>query len=353
MRCFALLAAIALGQQPSIDEAMRMIAEGRLPEAEATLRRFASQWPRDADIRYRLGLVLVKQNRLDDAARELESAAALQPGFVFTWLALGDLRIRQNDQARALAAAAQAGKLAAKSAPAWKALAVLRARLGDLEGETVALRTLITLTPEDQSSYIRLATILLARRATEEARRIAESGAKRFPADAELLRLHGLALYGLGRKDESIDAFLAAMDAAPSSDLVHSSIETLLADAGSRMPAIVERLRRYRDSQPQSPLGPYLLAPAIPVEREALLRAALNLDRTFWPAWFELHHVLRGQDKPVEAIDALETTLRFNPNHEAAHFALAELYLEAGNREQARIHRAEHHRLRAAAVKNQ
>ncbi len=215
MRGLLLVTAIACAQQPSVDEAMRLISEGRLPEAEAALQQLAVQSPQDADLRFRLGLLLVKSNQFDSAKRELETAVALQPGFVFAWLALGDLRLRQKDRPGALTAAALAQESAANSVPAWKALAKLRARLGDVEGETIALRSLLGLTPGELAPYERLAGLLIERRLSEDARGTAAAGIERFPGNAELLRLHGLALYGLGRKDEAIDAFLAAMDAAP------------------------------------------------------------------------------------------------------------------------------------------
>jgi tetratricopeptide (TPR) repeat protein len=175
---------------------------------------------------------------------------------------------------------------------------------------------------------------------------------RRFPGEAELLRLQGLAFYALGRKQEALASFLAAMDAAPGDEMAYASVETLLGDAGDQLPQVYERLNRFSALRPDSPLAPFLLALASssPQDQERLLRKAIALDAGFWPAYFELHRRLREQGKRQEAIDALEATLRLNPNHEGAHFALAELYLEAGDREKARAHRMEHHRLRAAAA---
>ncbi len=352
-----LLAAAALAQEgraqeASIEQAIRMASEGRLPEAEAALRTHAARNPRDADSRYRLGLVLVKRKKLDEAARAIEDAAKLEPGSVFTWLALGDVRLRLADRAAAVSAAKRAGALAGASSAAWKALAVLEGRLGDAPGEWKALESVIRLAPGDRDAYVRLADLHIAQRSAEAARLVAEKGLVRFPSDAELLRLKGVALYGLGRKQEAIDAFLAAMDRAPGDEAVHASVETLLPDAGPRLRDVAERLRRFSELRPESPLGPFLLAliAEASADRETLLNLAIGKDAGFWPAYFEMHKTMREAGKRTMAIEALETTLRLNPNHEGAHFALAELYLEAGDREKAREHRMAHHRLRAASV---
>lgn len=347
-----LLTACLFAQQGMLDEAMRFAAQGRLPEARSLLEQMIANEPKDADLHYRLGLVLTKQNLPTEAERELQQALKLQPDYVFAWLAISDVHLRQGDRARALQDAAQASKLAADSAAAWKALALLRGRLGDAQGETVALKAVLRLAPDDRSAYARLANRLIENRDGKSAERVTGDGLKRFPGDADLLRLHGLACYGSGRKAEAVASFLAAMDAAPDNDLVHSSIETLLADAGEQLPAIMQRLQRYRKSRPDVPLGPYLLALATGAidTKAALLHEALAIDKTFWPGWFELHRLLLEQGKRDAALQALLTTVELKPDHEAAHFALAEMYLAAGDRSRARAHRAIHHKLRAAAV---
>ena len=346
------LAGALLAQEVSVEDALRLAAQGRLQEAETALRTLAASAPRDADLRYRLGLVLVKQKKIDEAARVLEEASRIDPAFVFTWLALGDVRLRQGNRVGAKADARRAQSLAGKSAAAWKGLEALESRIGDAVGQAQALETLIRLTPEDRVAYVRLANLLLEHRTADAALVVAGAGLRRFPGDADLLRLQGLAFYALGRKQEALASFLAAMDAAPGDEMAYASVETLLGDAGGQLPLVSERLNRFSALRPDSPLGPFLLALASssPQDQERLLRKAIALDAGFWPAHFELHRRLREQGKRQEAIDALEATLRLNPNHEGAHFALAELYLEAGDREKARAHRMEHHRLRAAAA---
>ncbi len=283
---------------------------------EAALRSAAARDARDADARYRLGLVLFKQRKLDESSRVLEEAARIEP-------------------AQALI---------------WRALALVRGARQDGLGEARALQKIIEIEPGDAAAYRRLATLLLDHRTADAALAVALSGTQRFPADAELLRLRGLAHYGLGRKPEAIDSFLSAMDAAPESELVLASIETLIPEAGlDRLPAIQGRLRRFTQVKPASPLGYFLLALSGD-EREANLGKALAADAAFWPAHFELGRMRRDRSDHDGAMAAFNQTLQLHPEHEGAHFALSLLYAEAGDREQARVHREAHHQLRARAA---
>jgi tetratricopeptide (TPR) repeat protein len=348
-------AGTVLAQNLSIDDALRMAAEGRLAEAETALQALTVQAPDDGDLRYRLGLVLLKEKKLDQAAGELTRATTLDPASVFAWLALGDVRLRQGNHADAARTAKRAESLAGTSPVAWKALALLQQRLGDDAGQVRSLRSAILFVPEERGLHIRLTNLLIEHRNADSALTVATAALNRFKTDAELFRLRGMALYGLGRKPEAIDAFLAAMDAAPTDEVVYASIETLIEDAGDRLPQLTQRLRRFRELRPASPLGPFLLslASSSPEEKQTLVREAIATDPSFWPAYFELHRLLRGKGDSLQAIQALNETLRLNPNHEHAHFALAELYGEAGDLEKAREHRLQHDRLRAGAAEDE
>ena len=337
---------VLLVAQESVDSAMRLAAAGRVDEARSVLGRLVEQNPQDADLRYRLGLIQLKQKQLDLAVATLNQATRLAPRMAMAWLALAEAHLRQGHRDAALGDAKHAEVQAGASAPAWKALAFLAARTGDGAAQGRALEALLRLEPQERAPYAQLAALRLDRREADLARRVADAALVRFPDDAEFLRLRGLALYALGRKPEAIDTFLAAMDAAPGNDVVHASIETLLPDAGDRLPKIRERLERFEIRQSVGPLGPFLLALVTPEGAERNLRKALERDPQFWPAWFELSKILHD---PAERRQALERTLTLNQNHEGAHFALAQLYLDQGDPEKARLHRTEHHRLRQAA----
>jgi tetratricopeptide (TPR) repeat protein len=75
---------------------------GRDAEAEALLRRALERAPDSADLRYALGLALVRLGRHAGALPELERAAALAPELRRYALALALLLEERGQRARAL-----------------------------------------------------------------------------------------------------------------------------------------------------------------------------------------------------------------------------------------------------------
>ncbi len=282
---------------------------------DAALRAAVARDAQDVDARYRLGLVLYKQRKLDESARYLDEAARLAPGEVMI----------------------------------WRAVALVRSAGHDGLGEARALQTILELEPADLRAHRRLANLLLDYRTADGALAVTGAALRRFPADAELLRLRGLALYALGQRPEAIDAFLAAIDAAPDSEFALASLETLIPEAGQQLPAIAERVQRFTTANPVSPLGHFLLA-LTGEPKEARLRQSIAADSTFWPAHFELGRRLRDQGRVPAAIESFANVLELHATHEGAHFALSMLYAQAGDRERARVHREAHHQLRAQAA---
>ena len=378
----------------SVKDALRLAGEGRSAEAEQMLAGLNRANPGDPEIQYRFGLVLLKNGKLAAARAQLESAARLAPD-PLVWLALAQVRLRLDDLAGALAAAGRArggnpsnpaiGRALslfdvevikfhlqkgharqavdlAKKAIAVSDLAVLHNLLGkahELNREPAAasneMQQAIRLDPNQASWYLDVAQLFLNHNTPEPAELVLVDVVKRFPNHAEAMRLLGVARYALGKKDQALEAFLSAIDAAPESEAAYASLETLLPDAGPHLEEIIRRLRQFTTTVPSSPLGPYLLALVLPDESEALLRKSIKAVPGFWPAWFELHKVLRSQDKWDEAAAALEKTIALKPDFPPSHYALAEHYNRTGDYARAAQERERHHKLlteqRAAAEK--
>jgi tetratricopeptide (TPR) repeat protein len=259
-------------------------------------------------------------------------------------LAAAEVRLRMDNREAAIAHAAKAAKLAGGDAALWKAIAALQARANDGLGEARSLQNCIRLAPGERAPYVRLVTLLLDHRTADGALAAASAGLDRFGADAELLRLHGVAAYALGRKAEAIQSFLKAIDAAPNDDTNFASLETLLPDAGGAAPEILRRLRPYAE---RNAIGRYLIALLLPAEAEDQLRAAAKGSPDFWPAHYELGRLLRNRGDRAEASEEFQIVLRLNPAHAESHYALSQLVAAP---EKARFHRQEHHRLRQMAA---
>jgi tetratricopeptide (TPR) repeat protein len=306
-----------------------------------------------ADDLYRRGVILLKQNSIEEAARLLEEAAREQPDQPFIWLALGEVRLRQ----KRFADAEDCAEKAARPGPADPAIAkgrgMLHSRLAQAadspESAVTHWKEAVRLDPQREAYRVALAHFLLKKRAEKAAEAELREAVSAFPKNAELQRLLGLALYAQGRNSAAIDAFLTAIDLAPQEESYYAGLETLLPDAGNRISDIRERLRKFISSNPEKALGPYLLALASPEQSERLLQQAIAMDARFWPAYFELHKSVWQRGNVAETIRLLEKVVELNPDYAPARYRLAQAYAKAGNREAARKEFEAHHRLSKAS----
>ena len=354
MRRLAILLAVAtLGaqQDPRLHELERNLATRNFERAETLLVELTREHPRQASLHEQLGVLLLRKGSLGPAAAALETAIRLDARTIGARLALARVEWLRDEKESAAKMLAEAEALAADDARAQAAIAQFQREIGDGKGARGAFEKAIALAPDEPALRIALAELYLDHRTPEGALQTARAGLERFPQNPELLRLEALALYGLGDAQGAIDSLLRAARTDPASNLAMASFETLLADAGKRLPEVIEVLETYSIDAPESPVGPYLLALALAVQKPeepraaVMLREAVRRDPTFWPAWFELHRPLEHAGKTQEAIAALETAVALNPDYPASQFALSRLYARDGRRAEAAAARKKHHEL--------
>jgi tetratricopeptide (TPR) repeat protein len=359
-----------------------LLASGRATEAEQMLERLAKARPNDPEVLYRLGLVLLRNGKPAPARARLTAATKLAPEPLI-WLALAQATLRSDDLAGAIAAAGRAREAAppqlgqalalfdaevikyhlrkneakrsielSKEALARSDLAVYHNLLGkayDLFKDPVLaaeeMQQAIRLDASQVNYYIDLAELFLRHNTAEPAEMVLLAAVRRFPKSGESWRLLGVARYGLGKTGEALDAFLQAIDAAPEMEPAYASLETLLPAAEARVDEIIPRLRRFSETNPSSPLGPYLLALVVPDESEALLQKSVKAAPDFWPAWFQLHKTLKEREQWKSAAAALEKTVELKPDYAPAYYALAEYYVRSGDQARAAQAREKHHKL--------
>ena len=395
---------VALAYQTQADaefaRAMQLAASGRFADAEASLRALAIAQPKIFEVQYRLGLILLRQDKAKEAAVRFQSAIDLTLSSALAWAGLAQSQWKLSLKTQAMASAKQAKKLAGAEPAAWRALSIFYSDAKDfaaaaeceqnwgsaspndsqsnaraakfyvLAGKAErsarqpakaveAYQRAIQLAADEPEPYFELAALLLDHRTPEPAVPVLESAISRFPKNAEFRRLLGLAQYQLGAIPQAISAFIAVCDLDPDSEIGYASLETLVNDAGPRLPEIIKRFETFESRNPSSPVGHYLLARALSVQgaptsqRQLLLRKAISAATDFWPAYYELGLLLENEDKAEsesktnEALQALTEAARLNPQYAPAHFALARVYASAGNRQKAIEHRKIHSQLLA------
>jgi tetratricopeptide (TPR) repeat protein len=298
---------------------------------------------------YRRGVMLLKEGAIEEAARPLEEAARLQPDWPFIWLAMADLRLRQNRFQEAEDFAQKAAKLAPADPAVTMGRAMLHSRLAKAasspESTVAHWKEAIRLDPRRESYRIALGQFLLDARADKAAEAELRESVAAFPKTAEFHRLLGLALYAQGRNAGAIDAFIQAIDLDPRQESYYAGLETLLPDAGDRKGVILDRLKKFAGANPDKAMGPYLLALLVPEQSETLLRKAISIDARFWPAYFELHKPVWQRGDVPETIRLLTKVIELNPEYAPAHYRLAQAYAKAGKLADARREFDVHHRL--------
>ena len=191
---------------------------------------------------------------------------------------------------------------------------------------------------------------LLAHGAPRRAASLLKAGVRQYPREATLWLTQGLAEYALARYEAARDSFLAARRESPSDPRTHDALALLIDVSPALADALAEDLAgaplyqaqaMLRGSQPQYEEAERLL------RRAAAEYPALDTPR------FELARLYLERQQAEAARTELEATVKLNPDHELAHFRLAQLYQRARQSAEADRHFAIYRRLHAGRLEKE
>jgi tetratricopeptide (TPR) repeat protein len=306
------------------------LAGGRYGQALRELSRAAEIAPERADVRQLLGDVYLKLNRLDDALKAYRQAADLAPNVYEYPLKLGVALQLDGKYAEALAVLGTAAEKGAPAADVHVAMAnVLRssgnaeraaeeyrlalaakpdsreARLGlsevlvaqaapsivkrDFDAALKLLREAQDLSPS-ALGYARLALIFTETQRYEEAVRVTEEAERAGLGTAPVFHNRAFALARLGRRDEALKAYDAALQLQPESATTLLNKANLLTQM-NRAPEARALLARVR-------------ADRINLETRVRIATVLARLEEYPAALAELDAVLKLDPKSVLALNA-------------------------------------------------
>jgi protein O-GlcNAc transferase len=156
------------------------------------------------------GLAALQLGRLDEAARQLTRALALQPKSALCLLRLGITRRMQGQLEPAAQLLRRALDADPKLPEAWEHLAVVHDQSGRPAEALEAARRAAALKPEDHAAFSRVAHLVSRQQGLAAALPLLEEAARRWPASADAWKDLGTVLAGL---HEAAPA-LAALDRA-------------------------------------------------------------------------------------------------------------------------------------------
>jgi tetratricopeptide (TPR) repeat protein len=237
------LTAAAWSQAPApgqreFAEALQLAGQGRYEEAEKALRALERAHPGEAEIGYRLGLVLLRQGKSGEAAERLEAAAQAMPGSPLVWLSVAQARLKLERREAALEAAGRAAGLARGEPPVLRALAMFHAEAADFARAADYEAQWGKATPADTGSPLRLAHFRLRAGDGPGAVEAARQALARQES-AEAWRVLGQASRAVKNPAQAVEAFQKAIRLAPGEPEAYFELAALFLDHRTPEPAAV------------------------------------------------------------------------------------------------------------------
>jgi protein O-mannosyl-transferase len=137
-----------------------LVERGRLPEAEANLRKAIELKPQYGDARYNLGYVLIRSGRMEEGARQLLEAIRLEPENYMAHNNLGIAYLLQENYPPAVHHLQEALRLKPDFETARNNLGVALKNQGDLDAALREFSEAIRLNPDFAEAYNNLGLTL-------------------------------------------------------------------------------------------------------------------------------------------------------------------------------------------------
>ena len=315
---------------------------------ESSLRATADREPGNFDANHRLGKLLVAGGKASQALTYLERASQLEPGNYENayLLALAYADAGQYQRARANAQAL----LKVQEKPGQKDEAELHHLLGDIEEKSgnplEAVRQYQKAAELDPSEpyFFDWGSELLLHRAVEPAIEVFNKGNRLFPHSARMLVALGVAWYSNGSYDQAAQRLCEASDLNPDDPKAYLFLGKIQSVETTQSECSTERLARFAKLQPENALANYYYAVNLWKRRkgpndaeslaqvESLLTKAVALDSRLGIGYLQLGVLYSERGDFPRAVMSYQEAIKVNPELEAAHYRLAQVYKRTGDK---------------------
>jgi len=298
-------------------EARRRLLDGDAEAAFAALDRVPSA-RRDAEFHNLRAALLLSVGRVDGARAELAAARRIAPGNADSDAIESAIALGLDDAERALALARDATESAPEHPLPWLALSYAEQARFDLPEARAAMDRALAADPGNGVLRARLAELLLALGELDAAREAADLAADQAPRAALVHRAQGFAALLRIDLGAARSAFGRALDLDPADPVTHLGLGITQIRSGQ----LAEGRARIETAVSLDPLQSLLrtyLGKAYFDERRGgraatALEIATDLDPRDPTPWLYRAIQLRADNRPVEALEALETSYALNGN---------------------------------------
>ncbi len=240
-------------------------------------------------------------------------------------------------------------------------------KLGDPLAAVQEDEMAVRLDPTEQN-YFAWGSELLLHRAVWQAVEVFRKGAKLYPKSPRMLAALGTSLFGAALYDEAALRLCDASDLNPTEPEPYIFMGKIEREAPTPLPCVEQKLARFLQTQPNSPLANYLYAMAVwkrqeqradPLalqEVEMLLAKAVKIDPNCVDAYLQLGILYSSQHNYEKSIGFYTKAIEMDPQSGEAHYRLGVAYDRTGEPERAKREFVLHDEIekqKAAAVEGQ
>jgi tetratricopeptide (TPR) repeat protein len=188
---------------------------------------------------------------------------------------------------------------------------------------------------------------LLLHRTLDPAVEVFKQGTERYPKSPRLVVGLGTAYYARGNYDQAVKALIRGADLNPADPAVYKFLSRAYDSSPSQAADVIERFRRYAETQPGNGLALYYYAMSLwkgkrvqdpafdPKPIEELLRRAISADGKLAEAHLQIGNLAADQGKFAEAIPEYQRALELNSELADAHYRLGQAYVRTSQKDKA------------------
>ncbi len=335
-------------------------------ESEGKLRAALAGAPGSFDGNHQLGEFYFHAGRYRDSIPLLQAAYQINPAMDDNTydLALAYKEVGDFSRAREYVQKLRTRK---NSADVHRLAGQLDEKLGDPLSAVREEEQAVRLDPSEQN-YFEWGSELLLHRAVWQAAEVFRNGAKLYPKSSRMLTALGASLFAAALYDEAALRLCDASDLNSADSQPYIFMGKIEKEAPTPLPCVEQKLARFLQKEPDSPLANYLYAMAVWKRQElranqrdlqqveTLLTKAVKIDRNCVDAYLQLGILYSSQHNYEKAIGFYTKAIELDPQLGEAHYRLGVAYDRTGEPTKAKAEFVLHDEIEkqnAAAVERQ
>ncbi|MBI5718686.1 MAG: tetratricopeptide repeat protein [Burkholderiales bacterium] len=228
----------------ALAEAIGLLREERIDEAEPALESILARWPGQPDALHYLGVLRHTQGRIDEAISLIHEALAAMPDFPGAWNNLGNVLLlagRGEEAAEAYERAVQVGTGGAvaqeEAVRALSNLGVLHRKLHQIDRSELALREAVRRDPDFADAWYNLAITLLDTGRIPEGLMAHSKAVALWPEEAQSRQEIIRALTRLGERERAARLLREWLTEDPGNPVAEHMLAACLADSNAEASA--------------------------------------------------------------------------------------------------------------------